>query len=338
MAPLLDEAYIQTGKVYFVYKEYPVLGQKSVMASFAAQCAADQNKFWEMHDWLFQNASSIGPETVKQAARDLGMDGEAFAACFEQQTPRTRIQEDFDEGRRWGARGTPTFFINGRIIGGLLPKEQFLQIVDGVLAEALGGDLPAGVVLPTPEPTPDLDFEPETHAVMGDPNAPITIVEFSDYQCPFCLRYFNDTLEQIKKNYVDTGKVFYVFKDFPITQIHPQAPKAAEAAECAGDQGRYWEMHDSIFRGQQAEWNQNPDAVAIFKGYAQALGLDMVAFNACLDSGKYTDEVAADLDEGLRAGVTGTPSFFINGQMISGAQPFEAFQQVIEKQLSKNAP
>ena len=335
MAPLLDEAYIQTGKVYFVYKEFPVLGQKSVMGSFAAQCAADQGKFWEMHDWLFQNAGSISPDALKQAARDLGLDGAAFDACFDAQTPRPRIQEDFDEGRRWGARGTPTFFINGRIIGGLLPKDQFLQIVDAALAEAQGGDLPAGVALPTPEPTPDLDFEPETYAVMGDPNAPITMVEFSDYQCPFCLRYFNNTLEQVKKNYVETGKVFYVFKDFPITQIHPQAPKAAEAAECAGDQGRYWEMHDRLFQGQQPEWNQNPDAVTIFKGYAQELGLDMDAFNDCLDSGQYTDEVAADLDEGVRAGVTGTPSFFINGQMISGAQPYEAFQRVLDSLLAE---
>jgi len=335
VAPLLDEAYIQTGKVYFVYKEYPVLGQKSVMASFAAQCAADQGKFWEMHDWLFQNKSRISPDGLKQAARELGLDGAAFDACFDDQTPRPRIQEDFDEGRRWGARGTPTFFINGRIIGGLLPKEQFLQIVDAVLAEATSGDLPDNVLLPTPTPTPDLDFEEETHAVMGNPDAPVTMIEFSDYQCPFCLRYFNDTLEKVKANYVETGKVFYVFKDFPITQIHPQAPKAAEAAECAGEQGQYWAMHDRLFQGQQAEWNQNPDAVNIFKGYAEELGLDMDAFNDCFDSGKYADEVAADLDEGLRAGVTGTPSFFINGQMVSGAQPYEVFEQVLNAALAQ---
>jgi protein-disulfide isomerase len=192
------------------------------------------------------------------------------------------------------------------------------------------------VVVPTPEPTPDLDFEEESHAVMGDPDAPIVMVEFSDYQCPFCLRYFNETLEQIKQKYVDTGKVFYVFKDFPITQIHPQAPKAAEAAECAGDQDQYWAMHDRIFQGQQAEWNNNPEAVAIFKGYAEELGLDMDAFNACLDSGKYADEVAADLDEGIRAGVTGTPTFFINGEKVSGAQPFQVFEQLLDALLAQS--
>ena len=120
------------------------------MGSLAAQCAADQGKFWEMHDWLFQNASRIGPDALKQAARDLGLDGAVFDTCFEEQTPRPRIQEDFDEGRRWGARGTPTFFINGRIIGGLLPADQFLQIVDAVYAEATRDELPENMVAPTP--------------------------------------------------------------------------------------------------------------------------------------------------------------------------------------------
>ena len=225
MAPLLEEAYIQTGKVYFVYKEFPVLGKQSVMASFAAQCAADQGKFWEMHDWLFQNKSRIRPDTLKQTARDLGLDGATFDTCFDNQTPQSRIKEDFDEGRRWGARGTPTFFINGRIIGGLLPKERFLQIVDAVLAEATSGELPDNVFVPTPTPEPNLDFGTETYAVMGNPDAPVTIVEFSDYQCPFCLRYFNNTLEKVKTNYVDTGKVFYVFKDFPSPRFILRHPK-----------------------------------------------------------------------------------------------------------------
>ncbi len=335
MAPLLDEAYIKPGKVYFVYKEYPVLGKSSVMGSFAAQCAADQGKFWEMHDWLFQNPRSINPDNVKQAARDLGLDGSAFDACFDNQTPRSRIQQDFDEGRKWGARGTPTFFINGRVIGGLLPAEQFTQIIDALLAEAESGQMPAGVVVPTPEPTPDLDFEPETVAVLGDPDAPVTMVEFSDYQCPFCLRYFQETLPDLKKNYVDTGKVRYVFKDFPIAQIHPQAAKAAEAARCAGEQEGYWEMHDRLFQGQQAEWQNNPDAVNVFKSYAKELDLDTAAFDACLDSGKYADAVAANLDEGIRAGVTGTPAFFINGEPVSGAQPYAVFEQIINSQLQE---
>jgi len=288
-----------------------------------------------MHDWLFANGSTLksgdAVETVKQTARDLGLNGEAFDACMDNQSPKELISEDFEEGRKFGARGTPTFFINGRIIGGLLPTEQFIGIIDALLAESESGQLPQGVIEPTP--TPDLDFEPEAVSVMGDEDAPVTIVEFSDYQCPFCLRYFQETMPLVKSAYVDTGKVRYVFKDYPITSIHPQASKAAESAECAGEQEAYWEMHDRLFQGQVDDWNNNPDAVNVFKSYAEELDLDTEAFNACLDSGRYTDDVATDLNEGARAGVTGTPTFFINGEKFVGAQPFQEFQTIIDAQV-----
>lgn len=308
-----------------------------MIASFAAQCAGEQDQFWDMHDWLFTNGTTLksgnGVDVVKQAARDLGLEGAAFDACMDTQSPKDLISQDFEEGRKFGARGTPTFFINGRVIGGLLPTEQFIGIIDALLAEAESGELPQGVIEPTPTPTPDLDFEEETVTVMGDENAPVTIVEFSDYQCPFCLRYFQETMPLVKSAYVDTGKVRYVFKDFPITSIHPQAPKAAESAECAGEQDSYWEMHDRLFQGQQEDWNNNPDAVNVFKSYAKELGLDTEAFDACLDSGRYADNVAANLNEGGRAGVSGTPTFFINGEKLVGAQPFQAFQAIIDAQL-----
>lgn len=293
-----------------------------------------------MHDWLFTNVgqwrNGDAAANVKEGARSLGLDGEAFDLCFDEQAPLELIREDFNEGRVYGARGTPTFVLNGRVIGGLLPTEQFLTIVDALVAEAETGELPDTVATSAPSPTPDLDFESETTAMRGDPDAPITIYEFSDYQCPFCLRHFEQTMPKLIEQYIDTGKVRYIFKDFPITSIHPQAPKAAEAAECAGEQDRYWDMHDRLFQGQQGDWNQNPDAVNIFKSYAQELGLDTQAFDSCLDSNKYAAEVASDLGEGVGAGVTGTPAFFINGQLVSGAQPFEVFQQIIDTLLEEN--
>ncbi len=113
----------------------------------------------------------------------------------------------------------------------------------GLLAEAEGEQLPSNVVA---EPTPDWDFEGEEFAVAGDPDAPVTIYEFSDYQCPFCQRFYQETKSQLDETYVDTGKVRFVYKDFPIDQIHAQADKAAEAAECAGEQEQYWAMHDRL--------------------------------------------------------------------------------------------
>ncbi len=167
-------------------------------------------------------------------------------------------------------------------------------------------------------------------AVKGDPNAPVTIVEFSDYQCPFCGRHFRETLPQIISQYVDTGKVKIVFRDFPLG-FHEKAEKAAEAAECAGEFGdaKYWEMHDKLYN------NQDALDVDDLKSYAVELGLDATQFNDCLDSDKMADEVQADIDEGSSYGVSGTPAFFINGILVSGAQPFSEFEKIIDAELAK---
>lgn len=181
---------------------------------------------------------------------------------------------------------------------------------------------------PTP-PTPTVDMEKlvDDDAVKGDKDAPVTIVEFSDYECPFCARFYSQTYQQINDEYIKTGKVKLVFRDFPLN-FHPQAQKAAEAAECAGDQGKYYEMHDMLFaKGVSG-------GVTSFKQYATDIGLDTGDFNDCLDSGKHAEEVKKDMADGQAAGVRGTPAFFVNGKLISGAQPYNVFQQAIEAELN----
>ncbi|MBU0958323.1 MAG: DsbA family protein [Nanoarchaeota archaeon] len=200
-----------------------------------------------------------------------------------------------------------------------------------------GGDSGIGtgaVVAPTnptptaaPSPTPTAQVEIGDDAVKGESDAPVTIIEFSDYECPFCGRFYTETLPQIRARYIDTGKVKYVFRDFPLS-FHPNAQKAAEAAECAGEQGKYFEMHDKLFDNQQAL------DVNSLKNYASQIDLDMGEFNSCLDSGKMAEEISKDLRDGQAAGVQGTPAFFINGRLVSGAQPFAAFQQAIEAELA----
>lgn len=142
-------------------------------------------------------------------------------------------------------------------------------------------------------------------------------------------------MPQIKENYIDTGKVRYVFKDFPLT-FHPHAQKAAEAARCAGAQGAYWEMHDLLF-ARQREWASQgqPQVLDSFVSYAQELDLDAAAIRSCLDSEQFAPQITQDLKEGQQAGVQGTPSFLINGQLLVGAYPFERFQQMIEAELAK---
>ncbi|MGI5863714.1 MAG: DsbA family protein [Myxococcales bacterium] len=159
----------------------------------------------------------------------------------------------------------------------------------------------------------------------GPADAPVTIVEFSDFQCPFCSRAAK-TADQVMANYA--GKVRLVFRDFPLP-FHEQAPKASEAGLCANEQGKFWEMHDEMFSAQDKL------SVDDLKAAAKKLGLDSAKFDACLDSNKYAEQVKKNTEDGKEAGVQGTPAFFINGRLLSGAQPYEEFKRVIDEELAK---
>jgi len=176
--------------------------------------------------------------------------------------------------------------------------------------------------------------------IRGNQNAPITIIEFSDYQCPFCARFYTQTLPLIMEEYIEQGKAKLVYRDFPIQSSHPNAMPAAVAAECANEQGKYWEYHDTLFERQQ-EWNKLDvtSAVATFKQYASEIEIMQEKFDSCLDTGKYLEEVRNDLNDGRDYGVDGTPGFFVGNDQIgyvklSGAQPFESFKKVIDSQLN----
>ena len=172
----------------------------------------------------------------------------------------------------------------------------------------------------------------------GDPGAKLTLIEISDYQCPFCGRYVRDTFPQLKEEYVKTGKVKSVFLDLPLEAIHKLAFKAAEAASCAADQGKYWEMHDRLFANQGALEPWNP--------HAEAVGLDVAAFEQCMTSGKHVAEIRRDMAEASRLGITGTPGFLLGRTeaksskvrilaVLSGAKPFAAFKTEIDKLLAE---
>ena len=163
--------------------------------------------------------------------------------------------------------------------------------------------------------------------VRGPADAPITIVEFSEYQCPFCGRV-TPTLKQLEQKYA--GKVRIVFKDFPLPN-HAQAPKAAEAAHCAGDQGKYWELHDRLFGDQQHL------QVADLKKQAATVGLDQAKFDQCLDSGTHAGIVQADVELGGQMGVQSTPTLYINGRVVTGAQPIGVFETIIDEELARKA-
>ncbi len=166
--------------------------------------------------------------------------------------------------------------------------------------------------------------------VEGSASAPITIIEFSDYQCPFCQQWQQQVLPQIKDKYGD--KVRLVYRNFPLYSIHPEAESASEAAECAGEQKKYWEYHDLLFSGQKDLGSTT------YTDYAQSLGLNMDSFKKCVDEHRYQSTVKADFDYASQLGVRSTPTFFINGLAVVGAQPFEVFQQIIDLELSGKIP
>lgn len=175
---------------------------------------------------------------------------------------------------------------------------------------------------------------------MGEKGPKVTIVEFSDYQCPLCSQYFNWTMGQLVDEYVKTGRVKYVYRDFPLESIHPLALKAAEGAHCAGELGKFWEMHDRLLRNQAAI------EAKFLPLHAQVLRLDVPKFQQCLDSGRYTATVRESAAEGKKAGVRGTPWFLLGltgpddtklrpVTLVEGAQPYAVFKQAIDKLLAQ---
>lgn len=176
---------------------------------------------------------------------------------------------------------------------------------------------------------------------LGSKDAPVTVVEFSDFQCPFCRRYWRDIIPRLKEEYVNTGRVRFVYRDFPLTNIHPGAEPAAIAAECADDQGKFWEMHDKIFEEQDKRATR-PDKMdtvsfteADLETWGAAIGLNTGEFNRCRTERQHAAEVARDLSDGAAAGVNGTPGTFVNNRFINGAVPYDELRGAIEAELAR---
>jgi protein-disulfide isomerase len=207
-------------------------------------------------------------------------------------------------------------------IGSLLLQQRQTSARD-VYMEALSAKYPVTIALPPPRISMDAAGRP----VRGPATAPVEIIEFSDFECPYCLKSV-PIVAEVLKTYGD--KVRLVYRHFPLPN-HPNARPAAEASLCAAEQDQFWAFHDRLFE------NQSRLTVPDLKQHAAALGLDAAKFNACVDERKYRAEVDRDIAAAQEAGVTGTPAFFVNGRLLGGAQPFEAFQKVIDDELARAA-
>ncbi len=316
-------------------------------AAEASMAAHEQGKFWEYHDKLFANQKALDRASLERYAQELKLDMGKFKAALDSGKFRAKVEADAAAGSAVGANGTPTFFINGREFVGAQPFENFKAAIDAEIAKAdkllasgtkmeqlyekilaeniASAPAPAAPTAAAPAEPPVQKIEVGNSPAKGPKNAPVTIVAFSDFECPFCSRVV-PTLAQIEKEY--EGKVRIAFKHQPLS-FHANAKPAAMASMAAHEQGKFWQMHDKLFANQRALDR------ASLERYAQEIGLDVAKFKAAMDSNKFEAAIAADVTEAARVGANGTPTFLINGRTFVGAQPYEAFKRVIDEELKK---
>ena len=164
---------------------------------------------------------------------------------------------------------------------------------------------------------------------LGDSTAPVMITEYADFECPACQTFDVVQFPDVRRQLIDTGKLRWRYRDFPLDNVHPFARVVAHAAACVNDQGRYWEFHSLLYQGQ-ATWSRQSDPSSSFRDYAKQVGADVTAYDACMKSAKYAGRIQASYDEGIRAGVSSTPSFVIGGKLYEGVQMSDAIKKVVD--------
>ncbi|HET7824445.1 MAG TPA: thioredoxin domain-containing protein [Anaeromyxobacter sp.] len=337
------------GKVRLVWKHQPLPMHPSALpAAIASEAAREQGKFWPLHDRMFQNQQSLDEASLARYAKEAGLDVPRFQKAVAARKGEARIQEDQKLAASVDANGTPTMFFNCRQVVGARPFEQLKAAAEEELKKAdalLGGKkpdpgfyerackanlaaAPAAAALPagaTGAALPADAFEIRADdPVRGNPKAPVTLVVFSDFQCPFCARV-EPTLAEVQKQYRD--KVRLVWKHQPLP-FHPNALPAAEAAEAAREQGKFWEMHDRLFSAQR---ELSPET---YERIAKEIGLDVRRFQDATRSGRAKGRIQDDQRVAGRVGANGTPTMFVNGEKVEGAVPFDMLKAVIDRKLA----
>jgi len=340
---------LYAGKVRWVYRHLP-LDPDDTLSAEAGLAAGAQGVFWPMHDRLFALAGHVDRASVELVAADLGLDLARFRADLDAHTYRAQVLADAEQATALGVTGTPTFFINGRPLRGAQPLGVFVRVIDEELAraaEAIGKGTPRARLYEkliaggrrTADTETEEDYRPPVldstsvyrvglglpgHSA-GSDAALVTIVVWSDFQCPFCGQNA-PTLAKVRQEYGD--KVRIVYRHLPLPG-HPDAELAAEATVAAAAQGKFWAMHDRLFADQRHLTRADLDKVA------QAIGLDMKAFRAALDERRYRDAVADDNAAGSALGIGGTPTLFVNGAPIEGAPRYDQLKMIVELRLAE---
>jgi protein-disulfide isomerase len=306
-------------RIEVVFKHMPLpIHPQAPLAHEAALEAGAQGRFQEMHDLLFANQSKLDLQSLLGYADTLGLDKAAFERALAERRHRPVVERDVRDAQALGINATPTLFVNGRKLVGVPSIEALSAAITGA---------------PETAAAPDAQVPMEQISLAGAPSrgpadAPITIVEYSDLQCGFCARAAS-TVRDVVRGY--EGRVRWIFKHYPL-DFHREAMLAHQFALAAGEQGKFWEMHDAIFASQHAMKRQ--DLLPL----ATSLGLDVARLEKDVDSGRFVEVIRRDLGEGAALGVEGTPTFFINGHRLVGAQPVTVFRAIIDKELAASTP
>jgi protein-disulfide isomerase len=307
------EAY--PGKVRLIVKDFPLpIHKGSELAHEACLAAKAQGKYWEMYHLLFANQQRLQESDLLEYAKQLHLDMDAFEDALKTHRYRSEIEDSKAEATALGVIATPTFFVNGQKLTGAQSPEVLKQRIEEALGVKPSGPKEAG---------PATGGVVANSPVRGSPDAVVSIVEFADFQCPYCASARN-ALDQVLREY--PHKVKLVYRNFPL-DFHPDSMLAHRAALAAGEQGKFWEMHDLIFSHQRAM--KRDDLFSM----ARSLGLDMDRFTADLQSEKLQHEISADREDGRRQGVQGTPTFYVNGQQLVGAATVAQFEGMITREL-----
>jgi len=319
--PALEEALRSyPGKVQLILRNMPLsFHPDSMLAHQAALAAGEQGRFWEMHALLYANQKRLKPEDLIDYARRLNLNVALFQDRLKTGYYKPAIEKDLAAAEQLRVEGTPTFFINGERLEGAQSTERLKVAIDNALDPRRAASPPPAKQPVTLVKDPDLSLSP----MRGSKEAPVTIIEFSDMQCPFCAKVA-PTLAELMAQY--PGQIRWVFKSFPL-QFHTDSALAHRAALAADRQGKFWEMHDLIFSDQQ---NIKRDDLL---RKARSLNLNMARFATDLDSEDLKQRVNSDLSEGIRNNVSGTPTFFINGKEYAGALSLSQFKTIVVKEL-----
>ena len=358
--PGLIEQYVATGQASYVFRDLPLVGlhPTAPIGHAAALCVAEQGaaRFWEMHDELFraQNQWSQLPDPsdfLAGVAEAMGIDMAAYVACMASGRHDTRVEESVAAGQAFGFNGTPSFrFVDNEsgetyTLVGAHPIDTFTQWLDALASgeapaqaqeeEAEPAELPVWARAEGLAPDPDRPgFTMAGDPYKGNPEAVLVVVEYSDFQCPSCQRHALETHPVLDETFVDSGEIMWVFKHLPLKE-HVRAPVASVAAECAADQGQFWEMYDHLFEALD-EWSTDDDPDSVLLALAADLELDMDLFAACFNSRQALERVLGDLYDAQ--GVANvTPSFIVlyggRGRFLTGARPADEFVATLQTWL-----